>query len=882
MRKITTIITLLVFSLVFSQKDESKIQNYLNEHYTEYGLSYNDVQHWSVASTATSKTTNITNYYLEQEYNGVSVFGTVSNIWIKNGKVINYLNLFAANLQQKISSTTPALDATTAFTAALNNVDQNFQSQVLENISQNKLMLSNGDLEEDRASAELMYYSDDNQMSFRLVWSFTFYAQDYNHLWDIRVDATTGEILDKKDLTISCNFDGPHTHNSVEHKKEFDFSKIAFKNTEDSPLYDIQSGSYRVYPYYVESPNHGSRQLIVSPENATASPTGWLDVNGIAQTITRGNNVHAQEDTEGDNGTGYSPDGGASNIFDFPYGGTGVSPNTYQDAAITNLFYMNNIMHDIYYQYGFDEPNGNFQLNNYGNGGATSFTGDYVYADAQDGGGTNNANFSTPVDGQRPRMQMYLWTYGPPPTYLTINSPSPISGDYVSLDNNFDPGHVDIPLEPNGIVADIVLYQDAVDNTTDACSAAVNSAALNGKIAIIRRGNCDFVVKVKNAQNAGALAVIMVNNTADGYVNMGGADATITIPAIFVNQADGEAIIASIENGNTVNGTVETPSDIFINSDGDFDNVIIAHEYGHGISTRLTGGPGNSNCLFNNEQMGEGWSDWIGLMLQIQSGDTGTDARGIGTFVASQDTDGVGIRQYPYSTDMSVNPLTFEDTNDYVYTGTDGTQQTDVHSVGTVWASMLWDLTWAYIDKYGYDPDIYNGTGGNNKVMQLVLDAMKLQPCYPGFVSGRDAIIAADQASTGGEDYCMIWEVFARRGLGVNASSGSTGNSTDQVEDFTEPAAGPNCTTLDTDSIDESRIGIFPNPTSNVFNINVAGYAGDINVKLIDLNGRIILEKTGEMSNNYQFNVANVTKGMYLLQLTGEQGFSHTEKVIIN
>ncbi len=76
---------------------------------------------------------------------------------------------------------------------------------------------------------------------------------------------------------------------------------------------------------------------------------------------------------------------------------------------------------------------------------------------------------------------------------------------------------------------------------------------------------------------------------------------------------------------------------------------------------------------------------------------------------------------------------------------------------------MLWDLSWAYIDKYGFDPDLYYGTGGNNKVMQLVIDGLKLQPCSPGFVDGRDAILAADTALTGGEDQCLIWEVFAQK-----------------------------------------------------------------------------------------------------------------------
>ena len=58
-------------------------------------------------------------------------------------------------------------------------------------------------------------------------------------------------------------------------------------------------------------------------------------------------------------------------MFDFPYGGTSAQPSTYLSAATTNLFYMNNILHDVWYQYGFDEVNANFQLNNLGRGGVT-------------------------------------------------------------------------------------------------------------------------------------------------------------------------------------------------------------------------------------------------------------------------------------------------------------------------------------------------------------------------------------------------------------------------------------------------------------------------------------------------------------------------------
>lgn len=895
MKKILFILVLFNGICAFSQDVEQKIQNYLNLTYKDSDLTYDDVQHWMIESTANSKATKITNYYIKQQYQGVDIFNALTNISYKNNEVINAGYSFIKNISSKVNTTSAAISVTDGFSKALTYTgDFTFVPSILERKDTNNYVLSNGNLTEDSILAELVFQPINGGQQLKLAWDYMFYAQDYQHLWSIRVDAVTGELLEKNDLTIRCNFgEAP----SIAMDKEVlkiqkanyvDFEKSTF-NKNESILFNPQSASYRVLPYYTESPNHGPRQLLVDPSNSLASPYGWHDTNqaaGAEFTITQGNNVQAQEDADGNNGTGYSPDGGSALLFDYTYGGTGVAATTYTDAALTNLFYMNNIMHDIYYQYGFDETNGNFQKNNYGRGGVTSFFGDYVYADGQDGSGTDNANFSTPVDGTRPRMQMYLWDYGPAPTYLTINTPSSISGSVISLDNVFSPGHVNIPTEPNGITTDLVLFDDGTGDTADACTDAINGTSLSGHIAVIRRGDCTFIDKVLKAQAAGAVAVIIVNNVSyadDGendYVNMSGASALVTIPAIFIKKVDGEAIISAIQSG-TVNATMATPAVVFINSDGDFDNVVIGHEYGHGISTRLTGGPANSSCLNNNEQMGEGWSDWVGLMLQIQTGDTGTDSRGVATFLAGQDIDGDGIRQYPYSTDMTVNPLTLGDTNDYTYVD-DGVTYTDSHSLGTVWASMLWDLTWAYINKYGFDPDIYNGTGGNNKVMQLVLDAMKLQTCNPGFVAGRNAIIAADQATTGGEDYCMIWEVFARRGLGVNASSGLTSSSTDQVEDFTEPAAGANCTFLATDKATKvDAIKVYPNPSSAIFNVEIADFSGDLEVTVFDLNGRIVYSNYNTKFNNkMEVNLSSLVKGVYLLQLKSDKGVQFVEKII--
>jgi uncharacterized repeat protein (TIGR01451 family) len=213
--------------------------------------------------------------------------------------------------------------------------------------------------------------------------------------------------------------------------------------------------------------------------------------------------------------------------------------------------------------------------------------------------------------------------------------------------------------------------------------------------------------------------------------------------------------------------------------DSSLDNGIIIHEYGHGISTRLVGGPANPLCLFNGESMGEGWSDWFTLALTAKPGDTGAKARGMGTYVLGQPPDGPGIRRVQYSTDMSIDPQTY----DWLK------RSGEVHDVGEVWATMLWEAYWALVDEHGYDPNIYTGTGGNNLALRLVMDGMKFTVCDPGFVDARDGILIADEVNNGGVNQCTLWAAFAKRGLGFSANQGSPFDPFDGSEAFDLPPA---------------------------------------------------------------------------------------------
>jgi hypothetical protein len=294
-----------------------------------------------------------------------------------------------------------------------------------------------------------------------------------------------------------------------------------------------------------------------------------------------------------------------------------------------------------------------------------------------------------------------------------------------------------------------------------------------GKIALIDRGTCTFVTKVKNAQNAGAIAVIIANNRAGAAPGLGGQDPTITIVALSVTQSDGTALKNALTQG-VVNVTLKR--DIF--RDGSLDNGVITHEYGHGISNRLTGGPSNVNCLNNAEEAGEGWSDFFALVLTARPGDHATDARGIGTRLFGQAPDGPGIRQFPYSTDLNVNPHVYDDIK---LTGA------EPHAVGEIWTAMVWDLYWNMVARYGFDANIYTGTSGNNRALQLVVDGLALQPCSPSFVQARNAILAADVADYGGANQCLIWATFARRGLGFSARAGSSKKIDDGTQAFDLP-----------------------------------------------------------------------------------------------
>ncbi|PVY38092.1 T9SS-dependent M36 family metallopeptidase [Pontibacter virosus] len=747
--------------------------NHIQKNKQQLELEDEDIAELELASESESPKSGMKHLYIKQLYRGIEVHGAVTNISMsKEGRVITMGNRMQKQVGKRVKSNQPGLDAAGAVAAAAQHLGivmkEPLTVQERGNGRNRAVTFSEAGISLEPIPAKLVYQLMEDG-SLRLAWEVSIYELDAQNWWNLRLDATTGAVLDRDNMVVQCQFENDGPGGAFLHDEHSHSTASPYVAAPQASIVQV-TNAYNVFAMPLESPTHGPRSIVsTSAANQLASPQGWH-----TETRTRGNNVYAYEDPNNNNSwsTNYSPDGGQELSFDFPIDFT-KPPVVNRNAAITNLFYWNNVIHDVWYQYGFDEASGNFQLNNYGRGGSQ---GDPVLAEAQDnrnGTSRNNANFSTPADGFAPRMQMYLWSSPPDPDMVTVISPSSVAGSYPATEAAWAR-----KLTSDPVVGKLVVGQGTSGLPQEGCGALTNTLEVAGNIAVAYRGTCPFTEKVEAAQLAGAIAVIVINNAPGAPIAMGGTPTMpITIPAVMISQEAGALLRARIDAGEEV--IVRLKDDGKPEIDGDFDNGIIVHEYGHGISNRLTGGRTIVNCLNNAEQMGEGWSDWFGLMMTMRPGDTGAKVRGIGTYAKGQPTDGPGIRPAPYSTDFGVNSHTYASTNNPAIS--------QPHGVGFVWSTMLWDMTWALIDKYGFDEDLYNGKGGNNMAMQLVIDGLKLQACRPGFVDGRDAILLADRQNYEGANQELIWKVFARRGVGHSADQGSNLNRFDQVEAFDLP-----------------------------------------------------------------------------------------------
>lgn len=745
----------------FEIKDDLKK---IREIASTWKLEPGDLNSLSIRDRYMSDHNGLEHFYVQQELEGIPIDKAISGFhFAQNGQLAYATNGFLPNLKDRVLPGSrfgiPELSAWQAVRLAalsLGKKVENLADRELPKNKEGRYICTEKSWSNSEIAVSLVFVKGKNGF-LKLAWEVPMDDPSTPDYWVFRVDAKTGDMLLKENYTLYCQHGG---HASGEHPAG------QIKESKDYQVFGtLNRGTYRVFPYQLSSPLQGGRVLVSNPADQVASPFGWHDTNGTEgaeYTTTRGNNVYAYLDRDADDNPDDKPvDGNSGLIFDFPFDAV-KTPDNYQEAAVTQLFYMSNFMHDFTYRYGFNEEAGNFQQNLYGKSGKA---GDSVKAEAQDGKGFNNANFSTPPDGASGRMQMYLWMPGEGKV-LTVNSPATLASTYNVGLATFGPY-----ISSNPITGNLIIALDSVSSAL-ACGTLTNASAIKGKIAVVDRGTCKFKDKVIKAEAAGALAVIVVN-TSNDIITMG-SDGTAPIPKIpvvMLPSSSGNSLKNALRQGQTIRVTLQANGSDLVIRDASFDNGIVAHEYAHGISNRLTGGPSYTSCLNNDEQMGEGWSDFFTLITSVKPGDNGKTGIPIGSY---SDNSSNGIRRQLFSTDFSVNNQTYDD-----IIGT-----TAPHPLGEIWAATLWDLYWKMADQYGFDPNVINGKGGNNKAIQLVMDGMKLQNCNPGFLDGRDAILAADLILNKGENECLLWEVFAGRGLGYSAKQGSSTNRNDNRQAF--------------------------------------------------------------------------------------------------
>jgi hypothetical protein len=580
--------------------------------------------------------------------------------------------------------------------------------------------------------------------------------------------------------------------------------------------------TYRVWAQTtgIRRPFHGPQGLIGDP-----SPTGLNDgfqapfvetelvtlANGPISTAdpwlspsstqTAGNNVDAYTDLSAPDGFTLNDERASTTsqrTFDYrPVLQSQPGVNTTQrKAAVTQLFYDVNFLHDWFYDSGFNEAARNAQTDNYARGGVAN---DSIHAEAQDYSGRNNANMSTPPDGARPRMQMYLFDAI---TFHTLDVDSP-----ASLAGRYGVGTAAFGSQVFSVSGDVVTASPA-----DGCAAIGPSVA--GRIAFVDRGTCTFALKAQNAKTAGALAVI-IGNVADSptpssFTKMACAATTCTgpeqglIPSLMIPLESADAVRKALAAG-PVHATLR--HDAGIDRDGTVDYAVVAHEWGHYLSNRLIA---NSTGLTSNQSrgMGEGWSDFVSLLAMVRAEDTSVASNAtfngaypVGAFVTSGEGNGpipnggyyFGVRRLPYSTEMTRNPLTLRHIGNGrpisgapVAFGADGGNNAEVHATGEVWATMLWECYAALLrDTLGAQPRL-TFAEAQQRMKDYLVASLKITPADPTFLDARNAVLAAAFAADR-TDYLRFWQAFAKRGAGTRAIVGerySTSNAS-VTEDFT-------------------------------------------------------------------------------------------------
>lgn len=529
----------------------------------------------------------LTHMTFQQQVNGRDVFQAEYAVHVaRNGSVVAASGELIPEVTRAVNASSPRLTAAEALRIAAGEVDEQITGPVVLRVQpggpDQRQEFDRAAGFGDHVKAGLVYFPlATNEV--RLAWQFILTMLETPDIYFMIIDAERGSLLYLYNLT--CYDENPLNPHGQVYTRESPRPNLPV-TTDTPPVVEREDLPFHATPF-----NGTTIFEVTNPHY-----DWWAGVN--AENLISNNAStyldRDQQPNQPDQPRLAAPDGN----FSFPVDLTQAPLlENNQKAAQVNLFYWVNRYHDILYSFGFNEAAGNFQTNNFGLGGNGN---DAINAEAQDGGGINNANFSTPPDGAPGRVQMFLWS-----------------------------------------------------------------------------------------------------------------------------------------------GTPQR--------DGDFDQGVIIHELTHGLSNRLIGNATGLGML-QSGGMGEGWSDWFGLVLLAQEGDDLAGSYAVGQYVTGNYSR--GVRRFPYSTNPEVFPLTFKDIS----------LIPAVHPMGEIWCNTLWEMRALLIQKYGFQE-------GQRQSIQLVVDGMKLTPIVPSYLDARNAILLADRVNNGGVNQCVIWQAFAKHGMGPGSKT---------------------------------------------------------------------------------------------------------------
>lgn len=558
-------------------------------------------------------------------------------------------------------------------------------------------------------------------------------------------------------------------------------------------------------------------QALVSLAHASATrPDPWL-ADGVTE--TSGNNAEVYAVLDEALATIERGAATAPGVFDWVADvATAPGGAANRQAGLVHAFYLVNVLHDLLADAGFDEAAGNAQVDNLGRGG---LGGDPLVVQTQVPSVRNGARLVGSSDGSSPFLQVGLFT-GIVARYLAWEAaPAGRPAREEATGSAFGAASFDLS-------APLVPVDDGVAPGADGCDDGPWPTDVSGRIALLdaagctSSATCPCPAKAWRAEQAGAVGVVIAND-APGYLFLAFVPPDpafpVTVPVLGLTREVGDAFRAAASAGGGTVAARMHRSPAAPARDGALDTMLVTHEWGHHLSSRLVGaGLGLSSV--QARALGEGWSDFLAVLLVARAEDAaapagagfrGVYAYGAWTLGGAEALFGgpnqayyFGQRRVPYSTDLTRNALTFRHVQDgeplpvatpggaVIPLADNGLGNAEIHNAGEVWATMLWECYAALLrDTLGPAPRL-DLPEARARMLRYLVASLRATPPDPTFLQARDALLAVARAGDLADE-ARFWQAFARRGAGLGAT-GPAGEAADNrpvQESFVSPYPEP-------------------------------------------------------------------------------------------